>query len=464
MKILVISPEAGDLSVPSSLAGTINSSIQAYLDLGASVRVYSPCFGCIIEKNPSMQLLRDGEEPLRNEPYSIVQESIQSPFFFVKSALFQREGKYFDVEKIPYPDNHFRFSLLVMAALKDAHDTGFVPDFIHCHEWAAGLAGAYAKGIYSNWYAQTPVLLTLHNAEYDFHFFEHDLASMGLDRAGFHIDGFEYWGKVSLLKVAVLYADRVVFPSEGYKTQILEQDLGGGIRGFLEFHQAKISAIQHGVDYTRWESPSNKAHRKQVMQKSLGLTEDSSFVLYCHLDQNTRRTADTLFTLWTDLLHLPIQIVVGVELGSLESEMLEVAVTQYPDRLAMIDVKNMETHKTVMQGSDLLFLASTDEPAATLVLNAMACGTIALAGIDIGCASLLSSVEVHGPQNGNTVLVENPWPDQMLRTLRNTIELYSQSPSEWTQFVKNAQSVRVPWSLTAQKYLELFSQLQVQAS
>ncbi len=456
MKILVISPEAGELSSPSSLAGTINSCARAYLGLGVEVRVYSPCFGCIEENYPSLKMRREGEEPLRKEPYSIVQESEKSPFFFVKSSLFQREGKYFDQDKVPYSDNHFRFSLLVMAALKDAHDSGFVPDFIHCHEWAAGLAGAYAKGIYSNWYANTPVFLTLHNAEYDFHFFEHDLGTMGLDRSGFHIDGFEYWGKVSLLKVAVLYADQVIFPSEGYKKQILEQDLGGGIRGFLEMHQGKISAIQHGVDYERWESSLDKAKRKQAMQQSLGLTEGSSFVLYCHLDQNTRRTADTLFTLWMDLIHMPIQMVIGVEIGSLESEMLEVAISQCPERLAMIDVKSSESFQSVLQGSDLLFLASTDEPAATLVLNAMACGTLTLAGFDIGCASILSSVEDAVPQSGNVLLVENAWPDQMLRTLRNTIELYEQNPTEWKQLVNNAQLLRIPWSFTAQQYIDLY--------
>lgn len=463
MRVLVISPEAGAWPFASSLADSVNGAVKAYEALGADVRVYSPCFHCEDSSPPSAPDIYQGQERVRGEAYSVMVNPARPIFYFIRhSGYYNRSGHYADPDLVPYWDNHYRFSLLVSAALQHAAADGFKPDFIHAHEWGGALVGAYIRGAYVDLYANVPLVLTIHNLEYDFHFLEQDIERMGLDRRDFNMDGYEFWGKVSLLKAGILYADRVVFSSEGYRRQLLDRDLAGGIRGFLEYHQNKLIGIQHGIDYGVWNPFSNadvinqKAKAKRALQQELGLEQNQSFLVYCHLDKETVRTAETLFTILTDLFHLPLQLVVGLSGTYSEQEYFYALARQNPGRMAILQFDSTTlVERKALSASDLLFLSNTDEPSCSLILKALACGAIPLAGEDIGCIDLLTAFDGQNLQTANAFLVPDPWPDQMLRSLRLGLDFYQEERKYWDQLVLNALKFRYPWEKTANAYLEM---------
>jgi starch synthase len=465
MRVLVISPEAGTWPHPSILADSVNGSIKAYSELGAEVRVYSPCYSTE-PPDPSVPPdIYQGQESVRGEGYGIA-NAPGSPFFLVRhSGYFSRSGQYNDPDKIPYWDNHYRFSLLVSAALQHCEVSGFKPHFIHCHEWGAALAGAYARYVYRESFGKVPVILTIHNIEYDFHFLEQDIERIGLDWKDFNLDGFEFWGKVSLLKAGILYADQVVFASEGYHQQVLDRNLAGGIRGFLERHQHKLVGLQHGINYDRWTpfsslpaSLKEKSLAKAAFQQTKKLDVAETFVVYCHLDRETIRTAETLFTILTDLFHLPLQLIVGHSPTYHDQEYFRALADQNPSRMSVVVIRDAEVElKEALTAADVLFLSSTDEPSASLILRAMACGAIPVTGKDTGCASLLSPFNGENAQDANAVLVEEPWPDQMLRSLRTALDLYTSGREDWNLMTANAMKFRYTWKKTAMAYLALNS-------
>jgi len=465
MRVLVIAPEAGIWSNTTSLADSVNSSVKAYRELGATVRIYSPFYEGDPESPQNFIGVYHGQERVRGESYTILQEKKESPFFYVQNqAYFTRSGHYADVDQLPYWDNHYRFSLFVSAAMQHAASDGFIPDMIHAHEWGGALAGAYAHKVYNDIYGSVPVILTIHNLEYDFHFLEQDIERIGLDRRDFNMDGFEFWGKVSLLKAGILYANRVVFASDGYCQQILERDLAGGIRGFLERNQKKVMGIQHGIDYERWSSFSGKnlvdqkSTFKREMQANLGLEQNDNFLVYCHLDKDTLRTADTLYTILSDLFHMPIQLVVGISSSFMDSEYMLALAQQNSGRMAIASLDSSpKALQAALASADLLFLSNSDEPSASLILKALANGAIPLCGKDIGCADLLTSYEESNIKTANALLVDDPWPDQMLRYLRLGIDLYTNDRAQWRQLVTNAFAFRYTWSQTASSYLKLKS-------
>lgn len=464
MKVLVISPEAGAWAMPSSLADSVNGAVEAYQALGADVRVYSPCFHCEDSAHADrLRVIHSGQERVRGESYSIAVDSEALAFHYIQhSGYFDRSGHYSDPDLVPYWDNHYRFSLLVSAALQHAAFSGFIPDFVHAHEWGAGFAGAYCRGAYADAYARIPVVFTIHNLEYDFHFLDQDIERVGLDRRNFSMDGYEFWGKVSMLKVGILYADKVAFSSEGYLRQLLGHDLAGGIRGFLEYHQEKLVGIQHGIDYGAWapfrgdSALAQKARAKQSLQAELGLAVENVFLVYCQIDKETQRTAETLFTILSDLFHLRLQLVIGIHAHSMEREYLLAIARQNVGRMAIMDLDHsMEVERKALAAADLLFLSNTSEPSSSLVLKALANGVIPVAGEDVGCVDLLTCFDGANLKEANAFLVPDPWPDQMLRSLRLGLDLFEGEPSSWNKLVSNAIAFQHPWKNTASTYLAM---------
>lgn len=463
MKILLISPEAGSWTEHSPLAEVVNYFADAYQRKGAEVLVVSPYFNQRAASRDDFSSVYSGAEKVRGESYSVWVDGLRHHAHIRSDLHFDRSGIYHDPDQHPYFDNHLRFSFLVSAALDYCIQIGFQPDVIHAHEWAAGLAGAQAKGAYASVLGKVPVLLTIHNVAYDFYCSEQDIENIGLPRCDFNIDGYEYWGKVSLLKTAILYADQVVLTSPGYRSHVLGTDLPGGIRGFLERNSAKLLGIQNGLDYTPWaeadaipseNAPARKQAFKSTLRQTAHLPETSDLLLYSHIDKESGRTAETLSTILSNMLHLNMQLVVGIEESHPDYPYFCSVSQQNPERIGILPLSTRpEQLLRSLGGSDVLFSAQPAEPSASLILKSLACGTLPLTSRDTGCASLLVSYTGENADTANALVANEPSPDQMVRLLRFAVDIYSQNNNDWSQLAGNARNFRYPWDTTVSEYL-----------
>jgi len=462
MKILLISPEAGSWTEHSSLAEVVNNFAEAFCRKGAEVLVVSPFFNQRALAREDFTQVGAGVERLRGEAYTVWKDGRPYHAHIRADQHFDRSGIYHDPAQQPYSDNHLRFSFLVSAALDYCAAIGFAPDFVHAHEWASGLAGALTKGTYAETFAKVPVLLTIHNVAYDFYCVEQDIERIGLPRCDFNIDGYEYWGKVSLLKSAVIYADQVVLTSPGYRAHVLGTDLPGGIRGFLERHASKLVGIQNGLDYTPWQEEDDssagllerKDNVKSTLRKVAGLPESSDLLLYSHIDKESGRTSETLSTILSNIIHLNMQLVVGIEESNPDYSYFRSVADQNPERIGLLPIdSNPEKLMRALSGADVLFSAMPAEPSAALILKSLACGTLPLTSRETGCASLLVSYTGENAQNANALVAAEPSPDQMVRLLRFAVDIYSQNSADWKTLVGNARNFRYPWDTTVSEYL-----------
>jgi len=463
MKILLISPEAGSWKEHSSLAEVVNNFAEAFVRRGAEILVISPFYNQRVLSSDDYRQIGSGTERIRGESYTVWKDGLASHVHIRNDRHFDRPGIYHGPEQSPYADNHLRFSFLVSAALDYCAQTGFIPDFVHAHEWSAGLAGAFVKNTYGDYFKNVPVLLTLHNVAYDFYCTESDIGTIGLPREDYNIDGYEYWGKVSLLKSAILYADQVVLTSPGYRAHVLRTDMPGGIRGFLERHSAKLVGIQNGLDYAPWSSTGSssldeilslKTQFKNDLRTAAGLPESNDLILYSHIDPESGRTAETLSTILSNIIHLDMQLVVGISADHPDYPYFRSVAEQNPARIGIlpIDVAPFRLNRA-LAGSDILFSALPAEPSAALILKSLACGTLPLTSRETGCASLLVSFTGENATSANALVAIEPSPDQMVRMLRFAVEIFSQSASEWKNLVRNAHNFRYPWDTTVSEYL-----------
>ena len=247
MNILVVSPEAGNWRKTSPLATAVNRMTDAFASAGTKVITCSPFFKNLMVDVESYHCIYSGVEKLLGKPYEIwVSDKDPLHTYIYNDEYFGRPYVYGPPHSTPYTDNHIRFAFLASAILAYAEETKFECNAILGHEWGGALAGALAKTTYQDFARKIPFFFTVHNITYDFHIPSSEIEKIGLPRKDYNMDGYEFWGKVSLLKVGILYATKVLFPSPGYRDAMLNTNLPGGISGFLNRNADKLIGLQQG--------------------------------------------------------------------------------------------------------------------------------------------------------------------------------------------------------------------------
>ncbi|MCL2206920.1 MAG: glycogen/starch synthase [Fibromonadales bacterium] len=472
MKILVICSEnyaAND----SPFARAVGCIVSAYRRWGAKVLGFSPFYAQFTsDSNSSSRIGRKFVEKLGHKEYFALRSSGSEDDFFIQYAeYFGRAGIYSDpnpVEKA-YSDNHLRFSFLASAALTCCMEMDFKPDAIHVHDWS-GLAGALTKTKYKNYFANIPVVLTLHNTRYDYYCNPDDILSIGLPPQGFDIDGYEFWGKVSMLKAAILYSDKVVFTSSSYLSLMLSTDLqGGGMRGFLESQKLKLCSIQSGIDYASWNLPKEanefKKQKKNELRTELGLEANSSLLIYSHLDSNSGNTAQIISTILANLLNMDLQLAIGISDSNANFPYFAAIQEKHPDKIALLSLsENDESLYRRLVASDALLLTDSSEPSLSLFLKASAAGSLPISNKRSQKPFLYSipyeklPYESHFDELNtkvNSFVAAESSPDMILEQIRFAEQIFRENKSLWSKLVSNASSIRMSWDDTAKNYLLL---------
>ena len=473
MNILVVSPEAGNWYKTSPLATAVNRMTDAFASAGTKVITCSPFFKNMMVDVESYHCIYTGIERLQNKPYEIwVSDKDPLHTYIYNEEYFGRPYIYGPPQNAPYTDNHIRFAFLASAALAYAEDSHFECRAILGHEWGGALAGALAHTTYQN-FSKIPFFFTVHNITYDFHIPSSEIEKIGLPRKDFNMDGYEFWGKVSLLKVGILYATKVLFPSPGYRDAMLNTNLPGGLSGFLNHNADKLIGVQFGVSYRVWDFnreeqlPIKEAKHlaKQHLQEVFHVDFGSKLVLYVHLDDEAGNTSETIATILADITKQDVFIIVGISPEDPEWHFYQDVSKQYPDIMRVLplekETENVKPLKEVLAGSDILFAANLREPSTSIILKALACGTLPLTGFNVGVASMLSDYAPETAGCANAFLVEDAnAPHQMLRRLKDALHVYRNEVADWDKAVVNAYSgFHYEWARTISKYLLILGEL-----
>ena len=468
MEILVVSPEAGNWRTLSPLATAVNRMTYAFARAGANAMTCSPLFKTLLQDLGDYQCIYNGTEKLHGKPYEIW-KSPNDPFhtYIYNEEYFGRPDIYGPPNDVPYGDNHLRFAFLASAALDYAKESGFKCQAILGHEWGGALAGALIHSVYQDTFGQIPFFFTVHNITYDFHVSSSEIENIGLPRQDFNMDGYEFWGKVSLLKAGICYAHKVLFPSPGYRDAMINTNLPGGLSGFLIHNQDKLIGVQFGVSYQVWDFNSkDKLPIKQAKKKAraklegiLGCEVGNRPVLYAHLDSEAGNTSETLATILSDIAKQDIFIVVGIAPDDPEWNYYQDVSKQYPDTMRVLQLdpnfESISRLRGALAGSDVLFAANLREPSSSIILKALACGTLPLTGFNVGVASSLDDYTHETAGSANAFLVEDAnAPHQMIRRLKDALHVYQTEVADWDKAVVNAYSgFHYEWDRTIAKYL-----------
>jgi starch synthase len=255
LRILLVASEVEPFAKTGGLADVAGALPRALAALGHDVRVLLPKHRGVERTAGELRPVVDRVEvPIRDRLVTgALLEGRLSPavraYFLSQDHLYDRPGLYGE------PDDCERFVFLCRGALIALAGLDWTPQVIHAHDWQTGLIPVYLETLYRDApvYADVATVFTVHNLAYQGVFWPYDLPITGLGWDLFTPAGLEFYGNLSFLKGALVFADLLTTVSPTYAREIQSPAFGERLDGVLRERQADLVGILNGLDTERWD-------------------------------------------------------------------------------------------------------------------------------------------------------------------------------------------------------------------
>ena len=319
MKIVICSSEVVPFAKTGGLADVAGALPLALEKISQEVIVVMPKYDCVKNAGLEIKQLKPGFS------FAVIGKNVK--VYFIESEKYYNRPGLYGEKTGDYPDNLLRFSFYCKKTLELLKIIDFRPDVIHCNDWQSALIPVYLKTILKkdDFYKDTKTLLTIHNLAYQGLFPAQEFSNLSLDDSLFSIDGFEFYGKICLLKAGIIFADYISTVSQGYAKEILTKEFGCGLEAVLAKRKNALSGIINGLDYSIWNPKTDKyifnnfdgevldgkKDNKKELQKLCGLEVNDNVPLLGFVGRLAEQKGiDLLSELITQVDKLNIQVVI----------------------------------------------------------------------------------------------------------------------------------------------------------
>jgi starch synthase len=385
-------------------------------------------------------------------------------------ALYVRDGgPYQDRDGRDWEDNALRFGVLSKAAALlagAASPLGWRPQVLHCHDWPAALAPVYLAGERG-----VASALTIHNLAFQGNFDAALHERLALPPGSFHMEGLEFYGKLSFLKGGLVFADALTTVSPTYAREIQTQEYGCGLEGLLRRRGGALEGILNGIDTAVWD-PGNDPHtaqrydaksldakavNKAALQAHLGLAVDPSVPLFGIVARLTQQKGIDLVAAACDALAAaPAQVAV---LGQGEPEIeraLIAAAERHRGRIAVRVGYDEALAHAIEAGADMFLMPSRFEPCGLNQMYSQRYGTPPVVRATGGLADTVV--------DGETGFVfERADEAALLEAVRRALAAYRDA-ARWRQIQRAGMARDFSWGAAARQYADLYRRLATRAS
>ena len=485
VRVLHVGAEIFPLLKTGGLADVLGALPGALVQAGADARVLLPGFPALLGALTDVQEVGVMRPHWGGAPATLLCGRFDAPalravpiYVLQQDALYARPGNpYADAKGVPHADNHRRFALLGLAAtrLAEGLDPEWLPQIVHGHDWHAGLAPAYL------WYSRhasankAASVFTIHNLAYQGQFPSAVFGELGLPAAAYTLHGVEFHGRVSFMKAALHYADRITTVSPGYAREIQGSELGCGLDGLLRERSTVLSGMLNGVDDAVWDPATDpaiartydaaritgKAACKAALQRECGLDVQSTAPLFTVVSRLTEQKGLNLVA--QVLPRIVAQASQLVVLGSGDAALEAVfsaAAQAHPRQVALRQGYDEALSHRIFAGSDVTLVPSRFEPCGLTQLYALKYGSLPLVRRTGGLADTVvdCTLEDMADELATGFVFERFEAGDLVRALRRAETLWAR-PRDWRVVRSRAMAQRFGWDSAAASYLALYRSL-----
>ena len=481
MKVAFVSSEAVPYAKTGGLADVAGSLPKALERLGCEVKLFIPKYYLINEKEFNLHYNWEiGEIPVKISKHtrlvhvyqSIVPDSSVEIYFIDCPHYFHRDQIYTDGF-----DEDERFIIFNRGVIETLQRLKWAPDVIHCNDWQSGLIPLYLKENYA-WdklFSSTSTLFTIHNIGYQGRFSRLTAKSADIREDLFYPNSpIEYLGDFSFMKTAIMYSEIINTVSETYAKEILTPEFGAGMEDVLQQRKDDLFGILNGIDYSEWNSETDKFLHHHYSIKDLSGKEENKKFLLKQFEMNfhqdipligivSRMVNQKGFDLFEqsseELMKKDAQWII---LGSGEEKYEEMFMNlhqKYPEKVAVYIGFNNELSHIVEAGTDMFLMPSLYEPCGLNQIYSLKYGTVPIVRKTGGLADTVRDW-IESKQNGNSLgngfSFYRYLPEVLIKTVGNALKTF-QDKRTWKKIQLNGMAENFSWDASAKKYIDLYN-------
>jgi starch synthase len=393
MRILFATPEVSDFVQVGGLAA-VSAALPRALRGLADIRVVIPGYSEVIARLENLTIL--GRCPayagLPSFEVGFGRAADGLPYYVVVCpGLFERTGSpYGDERGVDWNDNDVRFATFSYAAAQIARgsiDKSWSTDLVHANDWQCALIPGYLEWSHS----KIPSVFTIHNLAYQGVFDRNSLPKLGIPDASFHMDGVEFYDRLSFIKAGLVYASHLTTVSQTYAREITTPEFGCGLEGILKKRadRHELSGILNGIDES-WDSRTcsslsrtfgagdweERAHNADDVREQFGLAVSRGplFALVARLVH--QKGVDLVLESAQTIVDAGGQIVVTGKGEARFKEALLQAQERSPGSIAVKIGFDDEESRRIFAGSDFTLMPSRFEPCGLSQMYAQRFGSL----------------------------------------------------------------------------------------
>ena len=468
MKVLFVTTEMDDFVRVGGLAA-VSAALPRALRPWSDVRIMLPGYRDIVEQFTHIEIVGEcaamAELPACKLGRASTKDGLPV-YVLLCPQLYDRPGNpYGDEAGRDWSDNDIRFGRFASAAAELAMgtlDKNWAADLVHANDWQAALVPAYLawKG------AKIPSILTIHNLAYQGLFPKESLRRIGAPESSFHIDGLEFYDKLSFLKGGIVYASHLTTVSATYAREITTAELGCGLEGLLRqrSNAEQLTGILNGIDES-WDPRfcaqlaqpfaagdwTGKQANADYVRRQFGLAVSRGPIFGLVARLVHQKGVDLVLSAADEIIAAGGQIVVT---GSGEPEMEQALVNAHrrrPDAIGVIIGFNDAQARRIFAGSDFTLMPSRFEPCGLSQMYAQRFGSLPIGRQTGGLAETI--------RDGETgFLFSQPSAESFLGGISRAFDAF-RAKDRLDSMRRNAMARSFSWDLSAACYSALYRRI-----
>ncbi|GGD19807.1 glycogen synthase [Pontibacillus salipaludis] len=385
-------------------------------------------------------------------------------YFIEQDEYYGYEEVYGDPQSFHEAERFAFFCKAVLEVLPKLRDK---PDVLHAHDWQTAFIPYLLKEEYTHnpYYASIKTMFTIYQLN------QQGVYPAGTfnNLLGLNEDICEYYGKVNLMKAALIHADLLTTASKTYADEILHPDHGEGLDGVLREQQCKLVGICNGVDlsvYDPYTDPSLVCHpplkewksvNKRALQQHLSLAVREVPIVIMVSPVGYSAGSEIVSPVLEELLDEEVQVlIIGKESDNFEHRLKELQKV-YKRKLFVHSEWDEELVRQAYASADLSLIPSQCEPGGERAAMAFQYEVVPVVRETGGLKDTVTSFnEFTGEGNGFTFAPYQA--HDLLFTVRRAIHFYG-DPLLWWRIVQNIKSEDYGWHEPSKSYVNLYKTL-----
>jgi len=371
--------------------------------------------------------------------------------YFVKAPYLSQTEHIYGDENGDYKNNALRFGIFCMAIIELGIRLNC--KLIHLNDWHTALAALYIKEHELN----IKTIFTIHNLAYQGIFDKSLLDVLGIPLKYFTMDALEFYGQINLLKAGIAYSDTITTVSPSYAQEILTEQFGYGLNGFLKIYKEKLTGILNGIDYDAYKPLRDKSLKKKAkfeFYEKFGF-KNSNLPLFVMVSRLVAQKGIDLFIeSFRQLQSKNINIFILGEGDRKYALTLSKLAKRY-ENFSFHQGYNESLSHQVYLASDFLLMPSVFEPCGLNQFIAMNYASLPVVH-EVG--GLKDSIHETTAVCGRGVTYTQQNQKEFIYAVCRAIELYKQK-KKMNEIINFNLSCNFSFDKSAKKYLQLYERL-----